>query len=61
MHVYVFKGSVRAMDAIQEFILEENGNQISKFMVAGESKVNVVISNTLLFLLNVPSSTLKNC
>jgi hypothetical protein len=27
------------MDAIQEFILEENGNAISKFMVAGESKV----------------------
>jgi PhoPQ-activated pathogenicity-related protein len=32
------KASVRAMDAVQEFITEENGNAITSFMVSGESK-----------------------
>jgi PhoPQ-activated pathogenicity-related protein len=37
------QASARAMDAIQDFIQQERGNSIEKFMIAGESKVFITL------------------
>jgi PhoPQ-activated pathogenicity-related protein len=38
LYMPMCKASVRAMDTIQEYIRQENGNNITKFMISGESK-----------------------
>jgi PhoPQ-activated pathogenicity-related protein len=35
----LLQASARAMDSIQDFIEQETGNKVEKFMLAGESKV----------------------
>ena len=34
------KGAKRALDTMEEFVLEETGNQLTRFAVGGASKVN---------------------